>query len=372
MSKPATNQSISKPLIAALLFAPAAAGEGIETIPATAQAVLMAQRDGISEDAAAKMRQLKKGADEKVARAVESKLAKNQQQIKAEKEARFRALRQQMQASRGAGVDATERKRLQEMARTQARGKTATESAIHQSVREKSDARLKEKVARVFADRCARCEKPGVASPLQACSRCREVSYCGKECQRAHWSQHRPDCHPAGAGAGAGTSAPTVPLVIPKKTGVSPTAAERKATFLRIAGGLIGNTYSSMLAIRELRGQLPEKDHTAIDNGLKELEDCYERLVAVYLAARDEERFISNSDYNRLNDRVGDACEVAISLDRDGFLRSFSQEQIATRLTLVSKVVSRRLGQLFLTAYTPESETTMRRLYQKAQKQAVR
>ena len=36
---------------------------------------------------------------------------------------------------------------------------------------------------------CATCE-----GELQKCSRCRSVSYCGRECQRSHWREHKKFC----------------------------------------------------------------------------------------------------------------------------------------------------------------------------------
>ena len=33
-----------------------------------------------------------------------------------------------------------------------------------------------------------------VGQGLKACARCKRVRYCGVECQRAHWPQHKPDC----------------------------------------------------------------------------------------------------------------------------------------------------------------------------------
>jgi hypothetical protein len=43
---------------------------------------------------------------------------------------------------------------------------------------------------------CARC---GVAAPPSQCARCKSVKYCGSECQRAHWAQHKPACAAATA-----------------------------------------------------------------------------------------------------------------------------------------------------------------------------
>ena len=43
---------------------------------------------------------------------------------------------------------------------------------------------------------CAHCRKEaGPAVELVQCSACRQVSYCGKQCQRAHWpAAHRAQC----------------------------------------------------------------------------------------------------------------------------------------------------------------------------------
>jgi hypothetical protein len=43
-------------------------------------------------------------------------------------------------------------------------------------------------------DFCAGCNKPGGVS-LSACTRCRTVAYCSKDCQRTHWkSGHKQAC----------------------------------------------------------------------------------------------------------------------------------------------------------------------------------
>jgi hypothetical protein len=42
---------------------------------------------------------------------------------------------------------------------------------------------------------CANCGKMDV--PLSACSRCKQVKYCSKECQKMHWPIHKPDCKPS-------------------------------------------------------------------------------------------------------------------------------------------------------------------------------
>lgn len=40
--------------------------------------------------------------------------------------------------------------------------------------------------------RCAECSEPG--DDLRKCSRCKAVSYCSEECQKAHWKKHKPAC----------------------------------------------------------------------------------------------------------------------------------------------------------------------------------
>lgn len=39
---------------------------------------------------------------------------------------------------------------------------------------------------------CEQCQLRGMG--YQRCSRCKTVYYCGTECQRAHWSQHKNGC----------------------------------------------------------------------------------------------------------------------------------------------------------------------------------
>ncbi len=38
---------------------------------------------------------------------------------------------------------------------------------------------------------CASCHKQG---PKKLCSRCESVRYCSRECQKAHWPEHKPNC----------------------------------------------------------------------------------------------------------------------------------------------------------------------------------
>jgi splicing suppressor protein 51 len=42
---------------------------------------------------------------------------------------------------------------------------------------------------------CAKCQKAaGPANPLKRCAKCREASYCNRECQKADWKNHKKDC----------------------------------------------------------------------------------------------------------------------------------------------------------------------------------
>jgi hypothetical protein len=55
---------------------------------------------------------------------------------------------------------------------------------------------------------CATCHIPQAAlvgrgrEPLKQCVRCKEAQYCSRECQKAHWKEHKKVCTPAVGGAG--------------------------------------------------------------------------------------------------------------------------------------------------------------------------
>ncbi|KII91804.1 hypothetical protein PLICRDRAFT_104569 [Plicaturopsis crispa FD-325 SS-3] len=60
-------------------------------------------------------------------------------------------------------------------------------------IRLESDGRLREVFDVVVAtDACRRCATRG--AKLRKCSRCKEVSYCGEECQKADWTSHKQTC----------------------------------------------------------------------------------------------------------------------------------------------------------------------------------
>lgn len=42
---------------------------------------------------------------------------------------------------------------------------------------------------------CAGCNQQAVG--LRRCARCHSASYCSRECQAAHWQQHKHECQPA-------------------------------------------------------------------------------------------------------------------------------------------------------------------------------
>merc|ERR1711865_1285247 len=45
---------------------------------------------------------------------------------------------------------------------------------------------------------CALCSKPAADNAtLLRCTRCKKVFYCNKDCQRAHWKEHKASCNPS-------------------------------------------------------------------------------------------------------------------------------------------------------------------------------
>jgi tetratricopeptide (TPR) repeat protein len=56
---------------------------------------------------------------------------------------------------------------------------------------------LSERIAAIPRD-CIECDAScGKMNPQKRCSRCQFVYYCSAECQKRHWSQHKPDCKAA-------------------------------------------------------------------------------------------------------------------------------------------------------------------------------
>ena len=40
------------------------------------------------------------------------------------------------------------------------------------------------------------CGRRGASGGMKVCSRCRQVSYCSKACQKAAWKRHKETCQP--------------------------------------------------------------------------------------------------------------------------------------------------------------------------------
>jgi hypothetical protein len=51
-----------------------------------------------------------------------------------------------------------------------------------------------QRLPRVPREPCARC---GAGRSMHRCAGCMRVSYCGRECQQAHWRAHKPACRAA-------------------------------------------------------------------------------------------------------------------------------------------------------------------------------
>ena len=45
-------------------------------------------------------------------------------------------------------------------------------------------------------DSCGAEEKPESGVKLLRCARCKQTSYCSKDCQKIHWKMHKPNCEP--------------------------------------------------------------------------------------------------------------------------------------------------------------------------------
>merc|ERR1711907_860850 len=67
------------------------------------------------------------------------------------------------------------------------------ESGLHASGLDNLEQKLADK-----ALACGHCEKPQGTQKFLKCSTCLLVSYCSKECQKAHWKKsHKSECKPA-------------------------------------------------------------------------------------------------------------------------------------------------------------------------------
>lgn len=48
---------------------------------------------------------------------------------------------------------------------------------------------------RGFADEIRTCATCAEENPAKKCSKCRQVHYCDRECQRLHWFIHKKECN---------------------------------------------------------------------------------------------------------------------------------------------------------------------------------
>ena len=48
---------------------------------------------------------------------------------------------------------------------------------------------------RDYPDHCENCGTAETKeAKLKKCARCKMVAYCNRDCQKAHWKEHKPDC----------------------------------------------------------------------------------------------------------------------------------------------------------------------------------
>jgi len=57
----------------------------------------------------------------------------------------------------------------------------------------------KEKAVKAILDKCSypNCKYTNTSTELQECASCHLVRYCGRDCQVAHWEEHKPICKEA-------------------------------------------------------------------------------------------------------------------------------------------------------------------------------
>ena len=70
-----------------------------------------------------------------------------------------------------------------------------------------------------FSSMARACIVCGVTEKLRKCSRCKQVHYCGREHQLAHWKEHKANCTPA---AKTAVSKPASAKPVASKTAVDP------------------------------------------------------------------------------------------------------------------------------------------------------
>lgn len=73
----------------------------------------------------------------------------------------------------------------------------------------------------VFADQTAYCDACNEENPSKKCSKCKQVQYCDRECQRLHWFIHKKTCGKASNGpVGGQEQAPRGPIDVSELQGV--------------------------------------------------------------------------------------------------------------------------------------------------------
>lgn len=82
---------------------------------------------------------------------------------------------------------------------------------------------------RGFADEITYCSTCGDEKPDKKCSKCKEVEYCDRECQRLHWFMHKKTCaRPSSAAAGSGGAGSPVDVAATAKKEVDVTEISEK------------------------------------------------------------------------------------------------------------------------------------------------
>jgi hypothetical protein len=74
---------------------------------------------------------------------------------------------------------------------------TSMQKADSPLIAEMFEQRLNGKVKRRVVRFCAMCKQGAKERKMQFCSRCKVCPYCSKECQKAHWKEHKKGCTPS-------------------------------------------------------------------------------------------------------------------------------------------------------------------------------
>lgn len=84
----------------------------------------------------------------------------------------------------------THKRRINTKIQTNYLPTTTAKQRLQKQIRQKT-------IATYFIHKCAQCKKEEAKNnALDRCARCKNVHYCSKVCQRAHWKTHKPDCKP--------------------------------------------------------------------------------------------------------------------------------------------------------------------------------